>query len=150
MWASLALLLATMAKAEGLQQPPIQPEAPTPVEGECSRVMPVRVGEPPPATSGGKATCTGDLVPTSQLADLLATEQWAYALRDHGSISKAYYLHQIESLEMELQWTQERLEEARQPDPWWMRPWVQRAIGGATVMGTVVVAAYGLNAVSTL
>ena len=77
MTAILALAWATL--------PPV-PVRGTPVVNECSKAIPFNVGEIPPEDfidpGAFSITCRGVLVPTSQVAHLLALQAWANGAED--------------------------------------------------------------------
>ena len=114
---ALLLLLSTSWAGDTLIRPP------APVLGsvdECSQPIPVTIGETNPELvwSACAARCSGVVVPSSQLAYLLATEI-------HRDAIEALHVQDIEILQAKL---------ADRVEP---RPWLDRTIGGAAVAGVL-------------
>jgi hypothetical protein len=86
-------------------------------------------------------------MPVSDVADLLALEEWGQACRSHYAIADAYWAHEVKALQAERNAWRARAEAAEASGAkWWRQPEVQRAIGGSTVLLTAAVVAYGFNA----
>lgn len=99
----------------------------TPAPGECPQSFPVRGGEPivgDLAPGGCVAACSGVLVPTSQVVDLIEAD-----------IREQLHVADIELLKLQRRDLQEQLEEQGSP-------WVHRA-QGAGVIGIVTLAVIG-------
>ena len=118
----LLLLLCTSWAGDPLVRPPV----PTSQPGECHQSISISKGETitPRILKDGAAVCSGVVVPTSQLAYLLATEV-------HRNGIETMHIQDIRIL-------QARLSEYDKPPSWVERPAVQRAIGGV-VVGAVAV-----------
>lgn len=118
----LLLMLCTSWAGDPLVRPP----APVSRAGECPQSISISKGEPitPQILKDGAAICSGVVVPTSQLAYLLATEV-------HRNALESVHIEDIRIL-------QARLSEYEKPPSWVERPAVQRAIGGV-VVGAVAV-----------
>jgi hypothetical protein len=104
---------------------PDKPTASVPVPGQCTRAIPVKPGY--------TADCRGVLLPTSWMADYDQIASYNEMLRE-------LYRIDTDALEYKLQYTEEMLEEARKPVPFWDKHafWVGMGIvaGGAiTVAG---------------
>ena len=130
-------LLSTLAFAA---DPPMRPELPSPVVGQCDKNYGLNKGQPLPSTlvdESGSATCSAVVVPLSDYADLLATEEWAKLL------AKRYQIDTVE-LERETDWYKTKLEEANQPVPWMEKPSTQRWFGRMETILVVVVVSVGL------
>ena len=133
-------LLAGVALGDGL---PPRPDVPASVAGQCSKVYPLRGGQPfPPsllASPRVSPTCSGVVVPLSDYADLLAVEKWATAI-------EAQYAVDTKALEMDRDWYKTKLEKELEPKPWLERPGTQRWLGRLETLVTVGVVAVGLSA----
>ena len=130
-------LLSTLAFAA---DPPMRPELPSPVVGQCDKNYGLNKGPPLPSTlvdESGSATCSAVVVPLSDYADLLATEEWAKLL------AKRYQIDTVE-LERETDWYKTKLEEANQPVPWMEKPSTQRWLGRMETILVVGVDSVGL------
>jgi len=135
----MIILLIGMALAS---EPITRPEVPESVDGECARVYPINRGQPlpqPPFSPSGTAECSGVVVPLSQFADLLQTEEWGKAVAHQYSIKTA-------SLEMEVDWYKKKLEEESTPLPFFERPGTQRWMGRIETLVTVGIVAASLGA----
>ena len=73
--------------------PPDPPEVFSSTPDECSESMPVVAGEMFPALDAHTlaATCSGILVPSAQIASLLAIEAWAWETKayDEAALARA-------------------------------------------------------------
>ena len=103
------------------------PEPPVPseqVDGQCAQSYPLSEGVEPPSElfDGTVASCGGIVVPTSQVADLMAHSVYAEQLHD------LYRLHTTE-LEHQAQDLQSQIEQLSQPVPWVQTAAAQRWIG---------------------
>ena len=130
-------LLSTLAFAAA---PPMRPELPSPVVGQCDKNYGLNKGQPLPSTlvdESGSATCSAVVVPLSDYADLLETEEWAKLL------AKRYQIDTVE-LERETDWYKTKLEEANQPVPWMEKPSTQRWFGRMETILVVGVVSVGL------
>ena len=130
-------LLSTLAFAA---DPPMRPEVPQPVVGQCDKNYGLNKGQPLPSTlvdESGSATCSAVVVPLSDYADLLETEEWAKLL------AKRYQIDTVE-LERETDWYKAKLEEANQPVPWMEKPSTQRWFGRMETILVVGVVSVGL------
>ena len=118
-----------------------RPESPKAVDGECAKTYPLRRGQPfpIPLADSSLATCSGVVVPLSDYADLLATEEWAKAVA-------AKYQIDTTLLDADLNWYKKRLEEESKPPPFLERPGTQRWFGSLETLVTVGVVAVGLSA----
>tara|TARA_R100000458_G_C8218757_1_gene203796 strand:- start:221 stop:664 length:444 start_codon:yes stop_codon:yes gene_type:complete len=136
----IALLLLLSSPAIG-KDPIPRPEAPIAVDGECRKTYPLRRGQPfpIPLANSSLATCSGVVVPLSEYADLLATEEWAKAVA-------AQYKIDTTLLEADLNWYKKKLEEESKPPPFLERPGTQRWFGRLETLVTVGVVAVGLGA----
>lgn len=124
---------------------PDRPEPPRSVEGECTHTVAISINEPIPASltgPDGKARCSAIVEPRSSYADLLLLEE-------HLSLVEKLYVIDVAQLQAELDYERKRsawLEaELARTQVWYLKPWAQRAIGGATVAASVGLAAYGLS-----
>ena len=132
-------LLSTLAFAA---DPPMRPELPQPVVGQCDKNYGLTKGQPLPSTlvgESGSAACSAVVVPLSNYADLLATEEWAKLL------AKRYQIDTVE-LERETDWYKAKLEEANQPVSWMDKPSTQRWFGRIETIVVVGVVTAGLSA----
>ena len=130
-------LLSTLAFAA---DPPMRPELPSPVVGQCDKNYGLNKGQPLPTTlvdESGSATCSAVVVPLSDYADLLETEEWAKLL------AKRYQIDTVE-LERETDWYKTKFEEANQPVPWMEKPSTQRWFGRMETILVVGVVSVGL------
>lgn len=121
---------------------PERPEPPAKVAGECAKTYPIRRGQPlplPVAAAPTAAVCSGVVVPLSDYADLLATEEWAKAIA-------ARYKIDVAELERERDWYDAKLQEESKPPPFLERPSTQRWLGRLETLVTVGVVAAGLGA----
>ena len=119
-----------------------RPGPATPVDGECAKVYPIRLGQPLPealSTSSRLMLCSAVAVPLSDYADLLATEEWAKAVA-------AQYAIDTGALEADIEWYTAKLEEESKPPPFLERPGTQRWFGRLETLVTVGVVAVGLSA----
>ena len=128
----IALLLAAAAMAS---EPPPVPSLAEPVPGQCAAAHPMSEGDPlPPGILDGTITaCSGVVVPTSQLADLLA-------LKSHGELVRNLYTMDTANLEDRLAIANARIFDLEQPVPWIQRPHTQRWLGGAVgvILGSAI------------
>lgn len=134
----VSFLLGTALAASPILRPP----PPERVPGECEKVYPVSLGQPLPdilLNSSSVAPCSAVVVPLSDYADLLSTEQWGEAVAQMYSID-------TKMLEMERDWYKERLKEQSKPIPFLERPSTQRWFGRVETLVTVGVVAVGLSA----
>jgi hypothetical protein len=145
---ALGLLLPALG-AEPLPPLPERPSPIPPVEGECAEAIGLDVGEPVPAVlvSGGKVACGAVAVPLSAVADGLQHEAWSDALEARYRLDTVYLQGQVRIAEAERDWYAARLEEAQQVK-FWDQPWVQRTVGGASVLVVVGATAWGLDQLS--
>lgn len=130
-------LLSALAFAA---DPPMRPELPQPVVGQCDKNYGLTKGQPLPSNivdESGSATCSAVVVPLSDYADLLVTEDWAKLL------AKRYQIDTVD-LERETDWYKSKLEEANQPIPWMERPSTQRWLGRMETILIVGVVSVGL------
>ena len=118
------LLSVAMAK-----DPPERPEASEPVDGQCSRAIPVKPGY--------ESDCRGILLPTSWLADY-------EKLSAHTTRVEDLYRIDTGALEFKLQYTRSLLEEARQPVPLTERPLLWAGIGVVAGGAAVVFGGYAI------
>jgi hypothetical protein len=131
----IALVFVGMAWASEL---PPRPEPATPGQHECEESVPVQPGETI------EHHCAGIIVPTTDIAHLLALESW-------GDELASLYDLRVESLTDERDYLAHQLTLAQQEPPFWDRPEVQRWVGrievgalaGAVVGGVVL--AHRLN-----
>ena len=129
------------------QRPAASPSSP----GECTDAVPLRPGHPLPAGlvgDDGLIACGSVAVPTSQVADLLATKKYAHAMDIWGAGMASRYEYDTSALRRDLTWTQERLILAEKPPPFWMKPGVQRELGRLDIIitvGVVGLAVYGVT-----
>ena len=117
-----------------------RPDTPKPVDGECKKTYPIREGQPLPPllfSSPSIAACSGVVVPLSDYADLLFTEEWAKALSGQYRIDTS-------ELEMDLEWYKKKLEVEQQPVPWLERSSTQRWLGRMETILIVGVVSVGL------
>ena len=123
-------------------EPLARPDAPKPVDGQCRKTYPIREGQPfPPSllsSSPSIASCSGLVVPLSDYADLLATEEWG------KSLEKQFRL-EVSVLEMELDWYKKRLEIKTAPKPWTEKPSTQRWLGRIETIIIVGIVTAGLG-----
>jgi len=137
-----AIILSAQADGgEGVELIP-RPEPPAAIEGECKKVFAIDRGRPLPEAfriSPFSSPCSGVVVPLSDYADLLATEEWAEAV-------SAQYRIDTTALEADLEWYKKKLEEESKPPPFLERPGTQRWFGRLETLVTVGVVAAGLGA----
>jgi hypothetical protein len=135
------ILLLLSALCFGADLPP-RPEVPKPVEGQCDKTYGMTQGKPVPnavAVDLHSASCSAVIVPLSDYADLLSTEEWAKLVATRYKIDTA-------DLERERDWYKAKLEEENQPIPFIDRPSTQRWFGRIETLVTVGVVAVGLGA----
>jgi hypothetical protein len=115
-------------------------------EGECDDAVGLDVGEPVPTelVSNGIVVCGAVALPVSTAADVLALESWADALDDRYKLDVLFLQGQIAVTAAERDWYADRLKETSHTK-FWAQPWVQRMVGGASVLAVVGVAAWGLG-----
>lgn len=104
------MILASLAFAA---DPPERPKPPAPVPGECAKSIPVVVDTAIPSSllsAAGKAACSGVLVPSSQLADLLATEVWADELDGRYRVDMASIEVRLSAEQAQSEWWKEQAE----------------------------------------
>jgi hypothetical protein len=135
----LALILSTAAWAV---EPLPRPEPPKKVDGECRKTYPIRAGQSfhPSLLSSSPAiaSCSGLVVPLSDYADLLLTEQWAKSLESQFRV-------EVGALQMERDWYKNKLEEVSQPAPWLERSTTQRWLGRIETIAIVGIVTAGLG-----
>jgi len=135
----LCLLLSPLSWAV---EPLPRPEAPEKVDGECQKTYPIRAGQSfhPSLLSSSPsiAACSGLVVPLSDYADLLSTEQWAKSL-------EAQFRVEVSAIEMERDWYKNKLEQANEPLPWLDRPTTQRWLGRIETIAIVGIVTAGLG-----
>tara|TARA_R100000008_G_scaffold30427_1_gene16936 strand:- start:2864 stop:3319 length:456 start_codon:yes stop_codon:yes gene_type:complete len=137
----LASMLLAQADEPKYTLPP-RPNVPEKVDGQCERTIPVTRGRPLPESfriSPSSSPCSGVVVPLSDYADLLATEEWAKAVN-------AQYKIDIAELQTNIEWHKYMLEEATKPIPWMEKPSTQRWFGRIETLAVVVVVSTGLGA----
>ncbi|QDP58847.1 MAG: hypothetical protein Unbinned80contig1000_56 [Prokaryotic dsDNA virus sp.] len=78
------------------------------------------------------------VVPLSDYADLLSTEQWAKSL-------EAQFRVEVSAIEMERDWYKNKLEQANEPLPWLDRPTTQRWLGRIETIAIVGIVTAGLG-----
>ena len=112
-----------------------------PAPGDCDRAVPVRIGDPIPsgvAGADGLATCTGVILPPSQLAYLLKLEAYVKA-------SERMYMLDVDLLKQERDYYREQLTIATRPPIWYERPSLQRWAGRVETLIAVGLAASALS-----
>jgi len=114
MWLLVSVLLAA--------EPPERPKPSHPVDGQCSRAIPMK--------AGSQVTCRGILMPTSWMADY-------EKLGAHTTRVEDLYRIDTGALEFKLQYTQSQLEEAKMPVPLTERPLLWAGVG--VIMGGAAV-----------
>ena len=117
------------------------PDLPAPVEGECLESVPVRAGDVVPvviSSADGLAACSFVAVPVSQLAYLLKVEKYAEG-------ADRLHMLDVQLMEIEIDWYQERVTELSTPPKWYAKPEAQRWFGRAEMLLTVGVVASGLS-----
>lgn len=139
------LVLATQA-GEPLEPLPPRPAPSTPLAGECSRAIGLDLGQPVPEAlvSAGKVACAAVAVPLSDAADHLALRSWSDAVEARYRLDVVYLEGQVRIAEAERDWYKARREEE---SALWERPWVQRCVGGTSVLLVVGITAWGLGQV---
>ena len=118
-----------------------RPATPSPVDGECYKVIPINKGKTAPQVvvdSTGMAKCSAVVVPLSQFSDLLQTEQWAVAIQSQYKIETS-------KLEMERDWYKDQASDALKPKPWLERPSTQRWLGRIETIVVVGIVTAGLG-----
>ena len=83
------IALVALALAGELPAPPPPPE---PVAEDCPASVPLAVGKAPPVgllDAAGRVTCSGVVVGTGELADLLRVEAWGRSVYDVARIDAA-------------------------------------------------------------
>ena len=125
----LHLLLGAALAAE----PPPAPEPVEPTGGQCAKSYPFEEGSPlhPDVLDGDVASCSGVLVPTSTLANLLNQEAHARHLEE-------LYRVDTSDLESDLRVQKAQNEALSRPVPWLSSPRGQRWVGRAEVVGVVI------------
>jgi len=135
---TMILLFLGMALAS---DPIERPATPSPVGGECYKVLPINKGKALPQVivePPGVAKCSAVAVPLSQFSDLLQTEQWA------GAIQSQYKI-ETSMLQMEIDWYKTKLEESNQPVPWLEKAETQRWLGRIETIVIVGIVTAGLG-----
>ena len=138
----MILLLLTLSGLVWSSEPPERPKPPEAVTGQCERNYGITKGSTLPVgfvLPGGTVACSAVVVPLSDYADLLVTEDWATLVAQRYRIDTS-------ELERERDWYKAKLEEANQPVPWMDRPTTQRWFGRVETLATVAVVAVGLGA----
>ena len=124
----LALLLST-AFADDL----VRPKRETPVEGECAKAHPLRVGEKPPVAlvdpETGLVRCSAVAEPTSSLAYFLAVE------KHRDGIERLWALD-VRTVELERDSYRKLYVDAVNP-PWYQKPTIQRWTGRFETLAVV-------------
>ena len=136
---TMILLFLGMAFAS---DPIERPATPTPVDGECYKMIPINKGKAVSQVivdTSGVAKCSAVVVPLSQFSDLLQTEQWGVAIQSQYKIETSM-------LQMEIDWYKTKLNEEMQPQPWMERPATQRWFGRIETVLIVGVVTIGLGA----
>ena len=122
------------------RDPPRKPAPAAPVANECSRAIPIVASAPlPPELAGGKASCGGVLLPSSDVADLLAIEVWSTHLDGACRVDLAAAAVELRAAEERATWYRAQAER-RRVDP--------AVLVGAGVIGGVLVTVAGAYAVS--
>ena len=125
------------------RDPPRKPAPAAPVPGECSRAVAVQVGAPlPPELAGGKASCGGVLLPSSDVADLLAIEVWSTHLDGACRVDLAAAAVELRAAEERATWYRAQAER-RRVDP---AVWV--GVGAVGGVGLTLGAAWGLGQIA--
>jgi hypothetical protein len=123
-------------------EPPPRPEPNTPQMGDCQQTSPIMPDE--------SILCTALAIPPSDLADLLADQQWAFLLRDKYRLDTAQLEAEKATLDWKIEYLESELAHSRQPLPLRERPgfWLgvgttaglTLTIGSAWAMGQVAIA----------
>ena len=128
------ILLVAVALAGSLPEPPPAPES---VAEDCARSIPIVIGRAPAGLldTTGKATCSGVVVGTAELADLLRIEAWSRAVYDLARIDAAACAAEaVDAAERADYWRGV----AERPTPVLQRPGVGLGIGvGIGVIGVL-------------
>ena len=112
----MILVLAGLARAEPPAPPP-RPAPAAPVAGQCARAVPVVAGAAlPPEFLGGKASCGGVLLPSSDVADFLAVEVWAEETHGRYRVDLAAAAAELDAARAREAWWRAQAERQR-PDP---------------------------------
>jgi hypothetical protein len=141
----VTVLLLAAFPASAADVPIPRPDPPDVIEGQCLQNYALSKGKPLPAgimaypTAKPVGACSAVIVPLSDYADLLITEEWAQAI-------EVQYNLDTTMLETELDWYKKRLEEESKPDSFFSRPDTQRWIGRVETLVTVGIVAVGLGA----
>ncbi len=116
----VAVLLSTILALD----PPEPPSPSAQVDGQCAQSYPLSEGVEPPSAlfDGTVASCGGVVVPTSQVADLMAYRVYSEQLHD------LYRVHTTE-LEQQARDLQAQIDQLSQPVPWGQTANAQRWIG---------------------
>jgi len=112
-----------------------------PAPGDCDRAVPVRAGDLIPSevvSADGLATCTGVILPPSQLAYLLKLEAYVKA-------SERMHMLDVDLLKQERDYFRDQLTIATRPPIWYERPSVQRWAGRVETLIAVGLAASALS-----
>ena len=112
-----------------------------PAPGDCDRAVPVRAGDLIPSevvSADGYATCTGVILPPSQLAYLLKLEAYVKA-------SERMHMLDVDLLKQERDYFREQLTIATRPPIWYEKPSVQRWAGRVETLIAVGLAASALS-----
>ena len=112
-----------------------------PAPGDCDRAVPVRAGDLIPSevvSADGYATCTGVILPPSQLAYLLKLEAYVKA-------SERMHMLDVDLLKQERDYFRDQLTIATRPPIWYERPSVQRWAGRVETLIAVGLAASALS-----
>ena len=138
MMMTILLFLGTAFASDPTARPPVS----DPIEDECFKVIPLNKGQsisPIIIDDSMKAKCSAVVVPLSQFADLLQTEQWGVAIQS---------LYKIETtrLDMEIDWYKSKLEQENKPTPWVEKPATQRWLGRIETIVIVGIVTAGLGA----
>ena len=118
-----------------------RPATPTPVDGECYKMIPINKGKAVSQVivdTSGVAKCSAVVVPLSQFSDLLQTEAWGVAIQSQYKIETS-------RLDMEIDWYKKKLEQANKPVPWIEKPSTQRWLGRLETIVIVGVVTAGLG-----
>jgi len=113
------------------------PAWPVPVAHECPRQIDLQYGQPLPSglvdPGTSLLTCSGTLVPSSDLAHYLLTDAWAGQAGFRG-----------EQLTLDRAWYQAKVVDLSAPKkvPWSQRPRTQRTIGEIEGAGGVALAVF--------
>ena len=132
------LLMISLGWSDDSLEFPSQGE---PAPGDCDRAVPVRAGDLIPSevvSADGYATCTGVILPPSQLAYLLKLEAYVKA-------SERMHMLDVDLLKQERNYYRDQLTIATRPPIWYERPPVQRWAGRVETLIAVGLAASALG-----